>query len=45
MIEETDKALEKHIIKLADFGWSCQYFSEKRKTLCGTPECILINLF
>jgi serine/threonine protein kinase len=26
-------------LKLADFGWACQFFSEKRKTLCGTPEC------
>ncbi len=28
--------------KLADFGWACKYFSEKRSTLCGTPECIFI---
>lgn len=28
-------------LKLSDFGWACQYFSEKRMTLCGTPECII----
>lgn len=31
------------ILKLGDFGWACQYFNEKRKTLCGTPECIYID--
>jgi hypothetical protein len=39
MIEETQNEGEKYKIKLADFGWSCQYFTEERKTLCGTPEC------
>jgi hypothetical protein len=41
MIEEgkDQNEVEKSIIKLADFGWSCQYFTEKRKTICGTPEC------
>lgn len=40
MIEETQNVVYKHKIKLSDFGWSCQYFSDKRKTLCGTPECM-----
>jgi hypothetical protein len=36
--EECIGKREKYL-KLADFGWACQFFSEKRKTLCGTPEC------
>jgi len=44
MIDECkdENELEIFSIKLADFGWSCQYFTEKRKTICGTPECKII---
>jgi hypothetical protein len=41
MIQEKEKESGDNVIKLADFGWSCQYFNDKRTTLCGTPECIL----
>lgn len=48
IIIEDNKENNGYVLKLCDFGCACQYFSEKRKTLCGTPECkliLLINFF
>jgi hypothetical protein len=40
MINKDPNNPNKYLLKLSDFGWACKYNNEKRKTLCGTPECI-----
>ena len=39
LIDETEEGI---VLKIGDFGWACQCINDKKNTLCGTPECIVL---